>query len=330
VENSVFDLNLHQIKTIMADRSKMPKFQGYNDISSAVWLEKYTIFAQSKGWTQAQSLSNVGLYLAEGPYLWYRQLPNATRRNLLQLTAAFNDKYQQHDGLIWALRTQLSERRQASTETVEHYAADIEQLAAQLDADEASSMEAFIRGLQPAIKAELIRTRPNTLHEAINSARVTQSLAKLTAEKKDERLDKLVQTIEELSHQVSSMTFMNTAQKTPDNVDRHQDEPRHQQYHQPRHQQYPQPRHQQYQQPRHQQYPQPRHQQYQQPRHQQYQQPRHQRAELQDFHLDQQNVCTRCGKLGHMPNKCFAKQIECYACGKLGHLSRVCQSKQNN
>ncbi len=92
------------------DSSAIPKFQGYDDVTPAVWLEKYAIFANSKGWTRAQSLNNIGLYLGEGPYLWYRQLPQVTKRNLQQLMAAFNAKYQQHDGLIWALCTQLSER----------------------------------------------------------------------------------------------------------------------------------------------------------------------------------------------------------------------------
>ncbi len=190
----------------MATDSKMPKFQGYDDVlTPAVWLEKYAIFANCKGWTPAQSLNNVGLYLGEGPYLWYRQLPQPTRRNLQQLTAAFNAKYQQHDGLIWALRTQLSERRQMPDETVEAYAVSVEKLAAQLQLNDDATMEAFVRGLCPDLKAEAIKAHPTTLDEAINAARVAASLSTLANKSADDRIDKLVEGMTLLTQQVASM-----------------------------------------------------------------------------------------------------------------------------
>ena len=44
----------------------LKKFTGYNDVAPAVWLEKYAICANSKGWNAQQTLSNMGLYLGDG------------------------------------------------------------------------------------------------------------------------------------------------------------------------------------------------------------------------------------------------------------------------
>ena len=37
--------------------------------------------------------------------------------------------------------------------------------------------------------------------------------------------------------------------------------------------------------------------------------------------------CTRCGKGGHHPDKCFYKDQECRACGRKGHIARMCQKR---
>ena len=111
-----------QMAAADANNPPLKKFTGYNDVAPAVWLEKYAIFANLKGWNPQQTLNNVGLYLGDGPYTWYRGLPNGTKQNLALLQAAFNEKYIQHDGLTWALRAQLSERKQRESETVEEYA----------------------------------------------------------------------------------------------------------------------------------------------------------------------------------------------------------------
>ena len=85
------------------DTATMPKLTGHSDVAPAVWLERYSMFANSKGWNPQQTLNSVGLYLADGPYTWYRQLPAPTKNNLANLQAAFTNKYNimQHDGLAW-------------------------------------------------------------------------------------------------------------------------------------------------------------------------------------------------------------------------------------
>ena len=118
----------------------------------------------------------MALYLSDGPYTWYRQLPNATKQNLALLQAAFNTKYAQHDGLTWALRAQLTERSQKATEAVEDYAEDIEKRCGQLQINGQQLLETFIRGLRPGLRAAVIKDHPANVTDAINAARVAQSL----------------------------------------------------------------------------------------------------------------------------------------------------------
>ena len=67
-------------------------------------------------------LNSLGYIFVDGPYTWYRSLSAATKNNLPNLQAAFNNKYMQHDGLTWARRAELSERKQVPFESVGDYA----------------------------------------------------------------------------------------------------------------------------------------------------------------------------------------------------------------
>lgn len=44
----------------------------------------------------------------------------------------------------------------------------------------------------------------------------------------------------------------------------------------------------------------------------------------------QQWECFRCGKKGHVPDKCFYKDSKCHKCHQKGHLSRKCKQKAAN
>ncbi len=106
------------------DNAMMLKITGYNDVAPAEWLENYAIFANSKGWNPKQTLNNVTLYLSDDSY---RQAPFCDdKKQFAELTSCLQQKYMQHDGLTWALRAELSERKQAPLESVEDYAEDIE------------------------------------------------------------------------------------------------------------------------------------------------------------------------------------------------------------
>ena len=50
---------------------------------------------------------------------------------------------------------------------------------------------------------------------------------------------------------------------------------------------------------------------------------------MQDSRLAR-SPCYRCGRTGHMSDKCRFKDATCHACGKLGHIAPVCKSKHKN
>ena len=302
-----------QIRKMAADNTsyKLPKFSGYNDVAPAVWLEKYAIFANSKGWNPQQTLDNVGLYLGDGPYTWYRQLPNATKRNLALLQAAFDAKYMQHAGLQWALRAQLAERKQLPLETVEDYAEDIEKRCGQLQINGQQLLENFVRGLTPTLRAAVIKDQPANITEAINSARVAQSLAMPTPTASDvtETIKAAIaEQLEGVKKELASLTInsMNSTATYTNHQQQRQWSGR-----QPALQlnQHLQHQHQQHRQ------------QYQQPP------PDFQRPRSRPH---QQQQCYRCGRSDHVPFQCFAINVSCHYCGKMGHLIRMCKQRRAN
>ena len=320
-----------QMAAAEGNNPPLKKFTGYNDVAPAVWLEKYAIFANLKGWNPQQTLNNVGLYLGDGPYTWYRGLPNGTKQNLALLQAAFNEKYVQHDGLTWALRAQLSERKQRESETVEDYAEDIERRCGQLAINGQQMVEAFIRGLRPNVRAAVIKDQPANLTAAINSARVAQSLSVPETHGIAEALKTVIaEQMKIVKEELAALT-VNTASPAPSRSQYTHERPaqrlyQHQQQ-QPSHQQQYQPwkqrQRQQYQQ---QQQPYQQQQQYQ-PRGQQQQQ--HYQP-WQPQQQQYQQACYRCGRFDHIPNNCFARNVNCHYCGNLGHLIRMCKEKQNS
>ncbi len=64
------------------DKATMPKFTGYSDVAPVVWLERYSMFANSKGWNPQQTLNNVGLYLADGHILGTGNCRQRQKNNL--------------------------------------------------------------------------------------------------------------------------------------------------------------------------------------------------------------------------------------------------------
>ena len=307
----------------------LKKFTGYNDVAPAVWLEKYAIFANSKGWNPQQTLNNVGLYLGDGPYTWYRSLSAATKQNLALLQAAFNEKYIQHDGVTWALRAQLSERRQTDNETVEDFAEDIERRCGQLQINGQQMVEAFVRGLRPNIRAAVIRDQPANLTAAINSARVAQSLsASEHVGVADTVKSAIAEQLRLVKEEIAALTANVTTAIPSDVGERQQQQQRQQQWHtrQDLNMQRRQHQNQSWQRPPWQQR-QPLRQQ--QPWHHQ-QQPWQQQNQPWQQRRRQQSYCDRCGRSGHAPDNCFARNVQCHYCGKLGHLIRVCRAKRMN
>ena len=301
----------------------LKKFTGYNDVAPAMWLVKYAIFANSKGWNPQQTLNNVGLYLGDGPYTWYRSLSAATKQNLALLQAAFIEKYMQHDGLTWALRAQLSERRQTDNETVEDFAEDIERRCGQLQINGQQMVEAFVRGLRPNIRAAVIRDQPANLTAAINSARVAQSLsASEHVGVADTVKSAIAEQLRLVKEEIAALTANVTAAIPSDVGERQQQQQRQQQWHtrQNLNMQRRQHQNQSWQRSPWQQ---------RQPWHHQ-QQPWQQQTQPWQQRRRQQSDCDRYGRSGHAPDNCFARNVQCHYCGKLGHLIRVCRAKRMN
>ena len=70
----------------------------------------------------------------------------------------------------------MTEGSQKATEAVEDYAEDIERRCGQLQINGQQLLETFIHGLRPSLRAAVIKDQPANVTDAINAARVAQSL----------------------------------------------------------------------------------------------------------------------------------------------------------
>ena len=50
-------------------------------------------------------------------------------------------------------------------------------------------------------------------------------------------------------------------------------------------------------------------------------------TEIKHVSTTPRGACTRCGKPGHHPDKCFFRDQECRACKKRGHIAKMCRTK---
>ena len=195
--------------------SILPKFTGYDAEDPELWLDRYERYALQKTWTTAQLASNFPLYLNGSASYWYRDLPTATAATFATLKQAFLAKYQPHEGMRWVRLSELADRKQQPTETVEAYLVDIEKLCCQLRKSQEERMEAFIRGLLPNIRAHVIKAHPKTVEEAITQARLAQSTSAPTTNPPTEVNSAIKQLADQISALQAQLSTISATQPIP-------------------------------------------------------------------------------------------------------------------
>ena len=80
------------------------------------------------------------------------------------------------DSVRWIREAKLADRSQGDSESIDSYATDILQWSRQLKCSENEQMGRFVRGLKPSLKAFVISKQPHTMVEAIDFARLGESV----------------------------------------------------------------------------------------------------------------------------------------------------------
>ena len=122
-----------------------------------VWLQRFSKFADSKKWTEANKLEIFPLLLTKDAAYWYMCLPDSQKTCFTAIETAFKKQYMptQH----W-LNSAIFDRKQGPYESVDEYIAAIRKLCCQASKSDKERTEALIPGLKPDIKSFVLGKEP--------------------------------------------------------------------------------------------------------------------------------------------------------------------------
>lgn len=328
-------------------------YHGYTTEDPNLWIKRFNRYSAIKEWNQANRLRFFPLFMKGQAAAWYESLPQATQANENNLHDAFKNRFTT-DGSRWTKLSSFKDRIQQSSETVQDFAAYLQQLAGKLEKNDQELKDTFIMGLREQhVRSHVMLQNPGTFNEAVQHATTASGIPSQTGFIKKEEL--LVATLTDLQDEIKALRNERAVLQAQANRPRSPGQPRSpalpkkvtfapafpqqqqplQQQQSPQQQRY-QPSYQQpsFQQPSYQQplYQQPSYQQpsYQQPQPQQQQsyQPRGPQQTIFRPQSTPSNQCMSCGEYDHPRHLCRFRNATCFACGKKGHISKICRSAQ--
>lgn len=152
---------------------RMPSFSGIEH-DALEFIEQFEYYATFCKWTDKDKLAAFPLALTGSARIWLLTLTE-TYDNFDQLKQLFNDRFLSKTD-EWVLRKELSDRKQKLNESVMDYCADVMKRCQRLKIKAEDQMHKFIEGLLPELRDFVILREPKTLAEALNNAKIRETV----------------------------------------------------------------------------------------------------------------------------------------------------------
>lgn len=191
---------------------KPEPFHGYASEDASRWMAKFERYAGLQGWTEPQQASAIALFLDGPAELWYLQHQLTFGDSAERLRQMFMAKFGVDANRSMA-EEQLLCRTQSREESIDSYAYDICARCHKLGKSPRDTVDAFIRGLLPAVRGQVAVMQPTSMEEAERIARTaiaysnptTASVTAVTMDKTaldtfTETLSSLVEAIQPERH----------------------------------------------------------------------------------------------------------------------------------
>lgn len=187
----------------MSDQSDplLPNFTGSPNQNAIDWLaclEEYCMYKQFNG---PKRLAFFKLKLADIAKVWLLALPDATKNNFDNLSAAFRDRFQPREAERHRLVRDLFGVKQLSDESVDAYLSKLLRRAQQCGVDDAMTIHAAMSGLRSEVSNFCLERNPTTFEELIAAAR----LGEMTRPASDSISGALNLQMESLANQLSKI-----------------------------------------------------------------------------------------------------------------------------
>ena len=160
--------------------AKLATFNGYKNDNPRGWIEKLEIVLEDL--PNVEACKQFRLKLDGSAEDWYRNIDRDVAGDFSLLCVAFREKYVHNQNEKWIVDTEIANKRQLKEETIEVYEAALQKLWSRTDKSSREKLTDFVRGLQSAIKVEVIKADAKTLEEAVREAKKAESLAKIAQE----------------------------------------------------------------------------------------------------------------------------------------------------
>ena len=153
------------------------KFYGYDREDIDQWLEEfdYQLEARDISPESKAALTQLTIHIAGPAQEYIRTLPADQRATLGLVKDALKRCYS-HRNREWVQRQQIAQRRQKPTEPLGDYVSDVVSKLHKLDMQENTRVYHFIEGLKPELQMEVLKAKPKTLSEAVETAREFDAL----------------------------------------------------------------------------------------------------------------------------------------------------------
>ena len=188
-------------------------FSGSGSESASDFMNQFVEYSKLTGLKGEDQIVVFNLLLRGLAKYWFAALSDNDKANFNIIKQKFQDAFLS-PSKNWLVTQRLEARKLLSGEKVENYVSDILEMANNVKMSENEQRAALIRGLSPAMRAQLITHNPQTLADTIE--RIYLSETALTLQKQDNvsvidtitscQISNINSTVSELANQLSSIT----------------------------------------------------------------------------------------------------------------------------
>ena len=172
-------LQFYHISIIMASKYELKfrdTYSGTEDLD--LFLCRLESYSKLRDFAADKKVLSLGLRLTGPAALWFADLPDSEKTDYKTVTDALRLAFE-GDSVRWVREAKLAERQQGENESIDLYFTDIVHLSRQLHRSDNEQMARFVRGLRPTLKAFVISKEPENMAQAINFARLGESVDKI-------------------------------------------------------------------------------------------------------------------------------------------------------
>jgi len=162
------------------------KFDPSNKQDNAnAFISRYDLYAKVRGWDNDRAAQCIGLFLGTPALNWYRTLAPEIQQDYEQIKTNFLQTFAS-EGSTFS-KFQLMAREQKKEETLEEYLTDIFSFFNNTSYTEDDKIVHFTKGLPLTTKFYVLGTNPKSLLDAINAAKLHESMQSQLDAKKNQK-----------------------------------------------------------------------------------------------------------------------------------------------